>query len=84
MGNKIGKLRHKTPVSQSLTENEINLLIASTNMDRDQILDFHVNFLQDCPSGVVTKKEFVKMFKQLHSNDTQKQKAEKFTEYVFK
>ncbi len=58
--------------------------MASTNMDSEQIRDFHANFLQDCPTGVVTKKEFIKMFKQLHSNDNKKQKAEKFTEYVFK
>ncbi len=67
-----------------LSENEIDLLLKSTDMTRDQIVDFHQNFLQDCPNGVITKKEFVRMFKQLHSNESRKEKAEKFTEYVFK
>ena len=82
MGNHFGHKNHQ--VQQTLTQDEIELLMTSTNMDKEQIRNFHTCFLMDCPAGVVTKKEFTKMFKQLHSNDVQKQKAEKFTEYVFK
>jgi Ca2+-binding EF-hand superfamily protein len=67
-----------------LSEEEMNLLLKNTNMSRDQIVEFHQKFLQDCPSGILTKKEFVKMFHQLHTNEEKKKKFEKFCEYIFK
>ena len=84
MGSKISKGSSRSNLSTVLSENEINLLINSTKMNRQEITDFHENFLKDCPTGVITKTEFVKMFKQLHSNDGKKQKVEKFSEYVFR
>lgn len=85
MGNKLDRCCGRDKLlRQSINEHEINLLLASTDMDREQIINFHVNFLQDCPSGVITKKEFTRMFKELHSNDAKKKKADKFAEYVFK
>ncbi len=67
-----------------LSEEELNLLLKNTNMSRDQIIEFHQKFLQDCPTGILTKKEFVKMFQQLHPNEEKRKKVEKFCEYVFK
>ena len=75
----IASSQHKT-----LTENEIQLLLSNTTMSREQIIDFHRNFLQDCPNGCLTKKEFLKMFKQIHPVDKSKQKADKFSDYVFR
>ena len=83
MGNKNCLCREPNS-PQLLEENEIKLLLESTDMSRQQIEDFHENFLKDCPNGVITKKQFVKMFKQLHLNEAKKQKADKFVEYVFK
>jgi Ca2+-binding EF-hand superfamily protein len=84
MGNKLNCHGEKNSSRQIITENEISLLLANTEMDREQIIDFHANFLSDCPSGILTKKEFTKMFKQLHIAEANKNKADKFTEYVFK
>ena len=74
-----GSGAHKT-----LSEHEIQLLLSNTTMSREQIIDFHRNFLQDCPNGCLTKKEFLKMFKEIHPVDKSKQKADKFSDYVFR
>ena len=50
----------------------------------EQIIDFYENFLKDCPNGYLTRKDFVELFKKLHPIDKNKQKAEKFSEYVFR
>ena len=74
-----------TKVSTELDETEINLLLESSQMTRQQILDFYANFLIDCPNGILTRKKFVFMFKELHNdNNSKTQKVEKFSEYVFK
>lgn len=84
MGSKLAKGSSGNNLSTILSESEINLLINSTKMNRQEIIDFHENFLKDCPNGVITKMDFIKMFKQLHSSDNKKQKVEKFSEYVFR
>ena len=87
MGSKLShgvRSSSRNNVSTSLSEDEIELLMTSTTMNHQEILDFHENFLKDCPSGVLTKIEFVKMFKQLHPSDSKKQKVDKFCEYVFR
>lgn len=86
MGSNCTKNRRNfvSPESTILTDTEINLLLASTTMSREQIIDFHLNFIKDCPNGILTKKEFCKMFKELHNNDSKTQRVEKFSEYVFK
>lgn len=68
----------------ALSESEIQLLLKNTTMSREQIVDFHRNFLKDCPNGYLNKKEFLKLFHQIHPIDKSKQKAEKFCDYVFK
>ena len=88
MGNFLSKDKFgNTPVyKKELSEEEIKLLLTSTNMTRDQIVDFHTNFLIDCPNGIVRKKDFLRMYQQLHPSDdnNKKKKVEKFCEYVFK
>lgn len=86
MGQKLGKRRgiEAPDNKQRLGDEAMQLLLASTDMNKDQIVEFHENFLNDCPSGVINKKEFVKMFNQLQKNEDKKTKAEKFTEYVFR
>jgi hypothetical protein len=85
MGQKLGKHNGADGgARKSLSDEEIQLLLTSTDMNREQIIEFHENFLNDCPSGVITRKEFLKMFNQLQKSEAKKLKAEKFTEYVFK
>jgi hypothetical protein len=85
MGAKISKKpSSRENLSTNLSEHEIDLLLISTKMSRQEIVDFHYNYLKECPSGFLTKKEFITMFKLLHPSDTKKQKVEKFCQYVFK
>jgi len=85
MGAKISKKpSSRENLSTNLSEHEMDLLLISTKMSRQEIVDFHYNYLKECPSGFLTKKEFITMFKLLHPSDTKKQKVEKFCEYVFK
>lgn len=77
--------RKKTPPKNAtiLTEDEIRLLLANTKLDRNGINHLHANFLQQCPSGRMTKKDFLKFFKDLHPAQNKREKAEKFCDYVF-
>ena len=80
----MGQTSTQSSISSCLTEHEIKLLLESTTMSREQIIDFHHNFLKDCPNGVLKKKEFCRLFKELHNNDLKAQQVEKFAEYVFR
>ena len=82
MGNCVGgKNAKKDP--KILTEDEIKLLLANTRLNRAQILALHANFLKECPNGKLTRKDFVKLFKEVHPSENKKEKADKFCEYVF-
>lgn len=83
MGNCVGsKGVKKDP--KILTEEEIKVLLDNTNLTRAQIVALHHNFLKECPTGKLTKKDFVKLFKEVHPSENKKEKADKFCEYVFK
>ena len=82
MGNCVGGKGKKDPTV--LTEEEIKLLLENTKLNRAQINGLHQNFLKECPSGKLTKKDFVKLFKEVHPSENKKEKADKFCEYVFK
>lgn len=84
MGSKLTKKGSSNSPRTTLKEEEINLLVSNTTMTREQIIDFHENFLKDCPSGYLTKKDFVKFFNELHPIESKRQKADKFCEYVFR
>lgn len=83
MGNCVGgKGSKKDPTV--LTDDEIKLLLNNTKLNKAQINALHHNFLKECPSGKLTKKDFVKLFKEVHPSENKKEKADKFCEYVFK
>jgi Ca2+-binding EF-hand superfamily protein len=77
--------RKKTPQKNAtiLTEDEIRLLLANTKLDRNGINNLHANFLQQCPTGRMTKKDFLKFFKEVHPAQSKREKADKFCDYVF-
>ncbi len=70
--------------STILTEEEIRFLLSNTKLTREQINALHYNFLEECPSGKMTKKDFSKLFKKVHQSDNKKEKSDKFCDYVFK
>lgn len=83
MGNCVGgKGLKKDP--KVLTEEEIKLLLDNTHLSRPQIIALHRNFLKECPTGKLTKKDFIKLFKEVHPSENKREKADKFCEYVFK
>lgn len=67
-----------------LDETTLQLLSSNTHFTSDQIYMLHQAFLNDCPNGLLGKKEFIKMFRQLHTSEKKKAKADKYCEYVFK
>ncbi len=71
-------------VKQLLTDSEVNLLVANTHFTAEQINKFHNDFLQDCPSGRLEKKDFVRLFKQLHPNENKSARADNYCDYVFR
>lgn len=83
MGNLCGK---KPPQKNAtiLTEDEIRILLNNTKLDRKAINDLHANFLHQCPTGRMTKKDFIKFFKEVHPAQNKREKADKFCDYVFK
>jgi len=82
MGNCVGGKGKKDPTI--LSEEEVKLLLENTKLNRAQINALHQNFLKECPSCKLTKKDFIKLFKEVHPSENKKEKADKFCEYVFK
>lgn len=82
MGNCVGGKVKKDPTI--LSEEEVKLLLENTKLNRAQINALHQNFLKECPSCKLTKKDFIKLFKEVHPSENKKEKADKFCEYVFK
>lgn len=84
MGNKVSTKTMFHLDKTVLGEDELRYLLQHTKMSREQIVDFHDDFLRDCPNGYLTKKEFIKMFKEMYQCDCANKKGDKFCEYVFK
>lgn len=73
MGSKKSKPDKKSTKNE-LTDEEILLLLKNTHFNREQILEWHVGFIKDCPKGKLDKKKFVDVYKQFYPHG----KAEKF------
>ncbi|KAL7672988.1 hypothetical protein ACOME3_007863 [Neoechinorhynchus agilis] len=48
-----------------LNEDALELLTANTNMSKQEILKWHAGFINDCPTGKLDKKQFVRIARQL-------------------
>ena len=75
MGNKGAK---KGPSSQ-LTQRQIAMLKANTSYTDKEIREWHAGFLKDCPSGKLTKKQFVEVYKKFYPRG----KADSFCNFAF-
>jgi Ca2+-binding EF-hand superfamily protein len=54
-----------------------------TQMKKDQIINYHNNFLLTCPNGRMTKDIFKKMFSNFQPAISTAKKAKKYCDYVF-
>jgi Ca2+-binding EF-hand superfamily protein len=83
MGNNNIKCNERNAKRQrtvELTENDIDMLIKSTKFTRDEIIEWHVEFLRDYPSGRMTKHEFTQFYKQFQPSQT----SESFCKNIFR
>ncbi|CAF4481666.1 unnamed protein product [Rotaria magnacalcarata] len=75
MGNKSSSKVNST----ILTPKAIQMLKANTNFSEEQIREWHVGFLRDCPTGHLTKDRFVSVYEQFYPGG----KAKEFCKYAF-
>jgi Ca2+-binding EF-hand superfamily protein len=64
-----------------LTEDDINFIVANTDLKRDTIIDCYNVFKNNCPSGKLDKPAFVYFYKQLIRGDHADE--QKFCSFVF-
>ncbi|CAF5092617.1 unnamed protein product [Rotaria magnacalcarata] len=55
------------------------MLKANTNFTEEQIREWHVGFLRDCPSGKLSKDRFIAVYEQFYPSG----KAKDFCKYAF-
>ena len=67
-----------------LGERELHILLSNTHFTEEQIHAYYNDFLHDCPSGQLSKKDFIKFYKSLHPQENKKAKADLYCDYVFK
>ena len=78
MGNKNGKGKKKDKTE--LLAEEIAFLLKNTTFNEQQILNWHQQFLKDCPKGELDKKKFLAVYQEFFPRG----KSEKFSNEVFK
>jgi Ca2+-binding EF-hand superfamily protein len=49
-----------------LSEEDLCYILCNSNYTREQIKEWHESFIITCPQGYLTRKTFVKMFKECH------------------
>lgn len=65
--------------ASKLSKDDLTNLKQSTYFDRREIQQWHKGFLRDCPSGLLSREEFVKIYKQFFPFGT----PEEFANHVF-
>ncbi|XP_014678491.1 PREDICTED: neuronal calcium sensor 2-like isoform X2 [Priapulus caudatus] len=63
-----------------LTDDELVFLKNNTSFTEEQIREWHRGFHQDCPSGQLSRKKFIEVYKQFFPTG----KAETFCDHVFR
>ncbi|CAF2430051.1 unnamed protein product [Rotaria sp. Silwood2] len=80
MGNKVLKEKSKKANFTELTDNQIEMLISSTNFSAEQIREWHESFIRDYPSGKLDRKQFIEVYQKFYPQG----KASNFCSLAFK
>ncbi|UJR29983.1 hypothetical protein I4U23_017530 [Adineta vaga] len=64
----------------TLTEMQIQILLAMTNFTREEVVKWHEDFITNYPNGYMTRKQFVSMYKSL----CPKSDPERFARHIFR
>ena len=60
----------------SLTANDLEMLHMQSHMSKEEILVWHEDFIQQCPSGKMDKKAFLKYYEKFKKDFCQNNIAE--------
>lgn len=74
----------RTSQKVNLTEDDIIFIMANTDFTRAKIIEWHAQFIKQCPLGKINRKEFVQFYKQLTPGNDNNIDEDRFCEYVFK
>lgn len=66
--------------SSKLTEKEIQFIMDNTSFDREQIYEWHKEFLKECPNGRLKRHQFEKICK---NQDQFEDEIRRFAKYAF-
>lgn len=72
-------LKSSKSTGENLGDAELEALVLCTQMSRAEIIKWHKGFMIDCPSGRLTKKEFIKIYEELFPSV----RAKRFCDNVF-
>ncbi|CAF1069488.1 unnamed protein product, partial [Didymodactylos carnosus] len=65
---------------KKLSKADLQFLQENTEFSKEQIVDWYEGFILDCPTGELTKKKFIQVYRQFFPNG----KAEAFCEHIFR
>ncbi len=80
----MGLKKSKYIVNVNLNAVELQLLVKNTNFNEEELQAFYTSFIADCPSGCLTKKDFLRIFRLLHPDEVKYNKFEPYCNYVFR
>lgn len=63
--------QRRTTAKYSLSEDDINFIIANTDFTRDKIIAWFKEFQKQCPSGQLDRQQFTHFYKQLIPGENQ-------------
>ncbi|XP_064607476.1 neuronal calcium sensor 2-like [Liolophura sinensis] len=66
--------------SKKLSKDDIRFLVENTNFSKNEIKQWYVGFMRDCPDGQLTKKKFVEVYSEIFPSGD----PNKFCNHVFR
>lgn len=83
MGNKNGRKSGSKKSSTTLSEKEIKLLRSRTGLSRDEIVEWHLEFINICPTGNMNIQQFTEIYNDFYPDASNSDKTAKSAFKVF-